>query len=357
MSTDPALTPGVVEAPDAPDTPANAPIDLVEKGSSPRLVEDDAKLGLEATPAPSPPPLGDPPISPLDTTAEHATEEPGSAADDSATNLAYEDMLAKLAVATQAPLPEAETPTVETAPSLLESAADQTPISPTPSMTPSSPSMLATPLVRRVNPVTPQELLSEDDDTTVPGRRAAVPAQPVVRGTHLAHPEPFVSVQGSARSRLIHLALGGGLVVGGMFLAVVVLRLLMPGPVAQPPATTAPSTPPPPPAYAPPIQIEPLPPGTASAEMPALPADSAADATAREGLGLGPQRSPRKAGLRPKSTRSSAPFGAGAEASAAAELTTAPKAPSAAAAPAKEATSSSGRKSGSKAGAYVDPFE
>lgn len=365
MSTDPGTTPGPEEAPKAP---ASAKTDLVEEASPSSPVEGEVPVqsDLEVTPLLSPPVLGDPSPPPLGPAKSDAAEKPESSEEESATNLAYEDMLAKLAAATQAPAPEPETPTVETPASMSESDAEPTPTSPTPSMTPSGLNILATVPIRRIKPVNPNPLLAEDDDPTIPGRRAAAKAQPMsVREARLAHPEPLLPVQASARSRLIHLVLGGVLVVGGMFLAVVVLRLLMPRPVPQPAAATAPS-PPPPPAYAPPIQVEPLPASTASAGIPALPtapvptAAGEKPADTRELSGLAPaqpQRSPRKAGARSKPTRPNAALAAAAPAQApAAELATAPKAPPAAAPPEKEGTPPTGRKGG-KSSAYVDPFE
>jgi hypothetical protein len=367
MSTDPEPT---QEANGAPETPADARNDLVENDSPSSHAggEEAPEGGIEVIPEPSTREISDPALPSSVPPEGGAAKETASAEESgAAANLAYEDMLAKLVVATNAVGPEPATPVLGTPSPLPESDADATPVRPAPSMPPFGPSLLPTPPARRITPVNPSLPLPGDEDPTIPERRTASPAQPmIVQAAHLAPSEPWASVHGGTRSRLLHLMLGGMLVLCGMLLAVLVLKLLMPTPAPQPAAAVAPAPLPPPPSYAPPIQVEPLPAGTPPAVMPASHAPSAPTAArekpaaTREASGPAPgqaQRSLRKAGAQSKPTGPDVPVVAAApEHTPAPEPAIAAKAPPTVAPPQKEATPPAGKKA-NKSRAYIDPFE
>jgi hypothetical protein len=201
-----------------------------------------------------------PPPSPIGS----FSEEPESSDTDEAggsTNLAYEDLLAKLVLPAKAPEPEPAMPALASPLPMPEPDEAPTPI---PAITPfsrqgSSNLQLASPSDERTL-VTANPLVAEEQEAAVREGRSAFREQPpIVREE--AHPlvtEPMAMVNGGAKSRLIYLMLGGLLVLGGMILAVLVLKLLMPSPAPQQPILITPSPPPPP--SMPPAKVEPLPP-------------------------------------------------------------------------------------------------
>jgi len=231
-------------------------------------LEDGLDLILE-TPGPvvagtfMPPPPAPPEGAPEE---GEATETAGSPA-----NLAYDDLLAKLVLPAKAPTPEPE-PTPE--PVLLE------PTTPTPEPQPiavvpvfplpaetsrrgSGPNLQLAPPAEERTLVTDNPLVAEEQEAAAREGRA-LSREPYLAREEVRLAEPVHSAQASAgvRSKLLYLLIGGSLALGGMFLAVLVLKLLIPTP--QPTVIVAPPTTPP----SPTARVEPLP----TTSVPAFPA-------------------------------------------------------------------------------------
>ncbi len=289
-----------------------------------------------------------PPPAPVveDTEERESAEEPGEE-----TNLAYEDLLAKLVLPAKAPEPEpASLPLPE---SLSE------PVAPTPPAVafnlPSSPSFQIAPPTDERTLVTVNPLVAEEQEAAVREGRSASREQPLVQeDMHPVITEPVVVTNGAAKSRLLYLMLGGLLVLGGMILAVLVLKLLMPTPAPQPPVVIAPAPLPPPPA--PPAHVEPLPPSAAPAQAPAAavapeaPAPKAAAPEFPAPAAEEPTFPPReKAPLKAHRVASRRTAHGSAQRHAVA--------PRASAAPAAKASRTSTSKKAGKSSGYADPFD
>ncbi len=203
-----------------------------------------------------------------------APEEEGDSVEEpeSSTNLAYEDLLAKLVLPAKASEPE---------PAL------SVPVSPLPSpdpilavepvKRPSSPSFLVAPPTDERTLVTENPLLAEEQEAAVrEGRTGSRDIPHVIhQEMRAALTEPVSS--GAANSKLLYLMLGGLLVLGCMIIGVLVLKLFMPTPAPPPPIVIRPAVLPPP---AQPTHVEPLPPTEVVAPAGAPPNPSAAAAPA-----------------------------------------------------------------------------
>ena len=183
-------------------------------------------------------------------------------------NLAYEDLLAKLVLPAKAPEPEPTMPEPSAlAPeALLEPMASPglDPILPSVSR-PSSPSFQVAPPSEERTLVTDNPLVAEEQQAAVREGRALVASEP----PRLVHEElvPAVTepvaplINAAAKSKLLYLMLGALLMLGAMIFATVLIKLVMPTPVAAPAAPVVvvpPAVPQPQPA--PPAQVQPLPP-------------------------------------------------------------------------------------------------
>jgi hypothetical protein len=284
-----------------------------------------------------------PPPSPTSGTPEEesdSVEESGSA-----TNLAYEDLLAKLVLPAKASEPE---PALSAPVSPLP-LPDPVPVA-EPIKRPSSPSFLAAPPTDERTLVTENPLLAEEQEAAVREGRTGSREVP-----HAIHEEMRAALtepvgNGAVKSKAFYLMLGGLLALGFMILAVLVLKLIMPTPAPPPPIVIRPAPLPPP---APPTHVEPLPPTEAvvpAAPVPAPPA-AAAEAEQRpapespeEAVAPEPaQPKAHKSAVRPRATHA-----------AVAKPAAAPKpaAPAKAEKPAKE------KKVGKSGGhGWVDPFD
>jgi len=350
---------------------------LVEDESHQGHTEGDQALddGLDVmleTPGPAlvstfmPPPPSPVAADVADESAEdpedsESAEEPGEA-----TNLAYEDLLAKLVLPAKAPEPEPAMPALAAPLPLPEFLADSA--TPTPAAMPfnrpSSANFQVAPLADDRTLVTVNPLVAEEQEAAFrEGRSAAREQAPLViqQDMHPAVTEPMVPANGGAKSRLLYLMLGGLLVLGGMILAVLVLKLLMPTP-APPPAMVITPTPPPP-SPAPPAHVEPLPPSAppaaAAPTAAPVPAPSPEATTPAAGEGLAPAIDKTQLKAHRTTTHKVAHVAAPKPAPVA-NPAPAPKAPKAAAAPtvapaAKAPKASSGKKP--KTSGYADPFD
>jgi hypothetical protein len=281
------------------------------------------------------------------------------------TNLAYEDLLAKLVLPAKVPEPEPEMPALVSSPPLAELGS-----SPSGSyQRPSSSSLQVAPPTDERTLVTENPLLAEEQEAAVrEGRMASREQAPAVYEELRTVPTaPIAPVNGAGKSRMFYLMLGGLLVLGGMILAVLVLKLLMPTPAPQPPAVIAPAPPAPPPPTAPPAHVEPLPPSTppaAAAPIPAgpsggvLPENTAGIPDSVPGV-VPPQPKVRKTHSKP--ARAAVPKAAAApKAVAAARAASAPKPaamPKAAVVPAAKVPKAAPAKKPGKSSGYADPFD
>jgi hypothetical protein len=298
--------------------------------------------------------LPPPPAPPAGSAGEEGEglEEAGAA-----TNLAYEDLLAKLVLPAKAPEPEPTMPApAETLPEALPApvAAPIHELLLPPSLgRPSSPSLQVAPPTEEQTLVTDNPLVAEEQQAAAREGRASVTREqpPVVHEEfHPAVTEPVAALNGAAKSKLLYLMFGGLLVLGGMVLATVLLKLLMPTPAPQPPVVVAPAPIPQPPP-APPAQVQPLPPTPAPAAaapppvaaQPEQPAAAEPPAPEEEAPPAPPKPRPHRREGRARSSHS-----------ASAKAAAAPKA--AASAPKAAAKSGKGGKKG-KASSYVDPFD
>ena len=331
--------------------------------ASEEVSEDGLEVMLE-TPGPV---LANPFMPPPPSPMGDAGEENESAEEDgAATNLAYEDLLAKLVLPAKAPEPEPEMPALMSSLPLPEPDASLLPPPPAPYLHPSSPSLQVAPPAEERTLVTENPLVAEEQEAAFREGRllAREPGIPVQDELRHAPTEPVAGpANGGAKSRLVYLMLGGLLVLGGMILAVLVLKLLMPTP-PQAPQVVAPAPPPAPspPPSAPPAHVEPLPPSAPpAAALPSEPVPENPPAVPEP-----PAVEPDRAGPRPhrpaahaKPPRPAAPKAAPAPKPAPAPKAAAPKvtpAPKAAPAPEPKAPKAAGKKAG-KAGGYADPFD
>jgi hypothetical protein len=206
-----------------------------------------------------------------------APEEEAESAEESGspTNLAYEDLLAKLVLPAKASEPEPALP-MPVSPLPLP---DPTPTA-EPFKRPSSPSFLVAPPTDERTLVTENPLLAEEQQAAVrEGRTSSREVPNAIREEmRSALTEPVSS--GAANSKLLYLMLGGLLVLGCMILGVLVLKLFMPTPAPPPPIVIrqAPALPPP----APPAHVEPLPPTEAVVPAVAEPAPNPVPPTEME---------------------------------------------------------------------------
>jgi len=322
-----------------------------EEVSSPGVSADESLDVMLETPGPAVAnPFMPPPPSPMGDVGDSADENETADESGAATNLAYEDLLAKLVLPAKAPEPEPEMPAVMSSLPFPELAPPPTPIlsPPPPFPGPDAPSLQIAPPAEERTLVTENPLVAEEQEAAVREGRLALRSEPPIvvheqlRGLVT---EPVVATNGMAKSRLFYLMLGGLLVLGGMILAVLLLKLLMPTPAPQAPAIVAPTPPPPSPPPAPPAHVEPLPPSAppAAAVPEELPAAAENPTAIPETVPTvepdRPQPRPRPS-VRPRPSRPAAPKAA-----------TAPKAavPKARkAAPAKKPNKLSG---------YADPFD
>lgn len=235
-----------------------------------------------------------------------STDEGGAA-----TNLAYEDLLAKLVLPAKAPEPEPQMPAVVGNLPLPEPLAEPlTP--PSPFGRPSVQSLQIAPPADERTLVTENPLVAEEQEAAYREGRTGAREQPVVVREELRPapvPEPVmgaVAVNGAAKSRLVYLMLGGLLMLTGMIVATLVLKLLMPSPAPQPVPVVVPAAPPPPASA--PAHVEPLPPSAPPAAVVPTPppptgvapsgdmaSDSASEPKSHRG---GHARSPRPAAPR-----------------------------------------------------------
>jgi hypothetical protein len=206
-----------------------------------------------------------------------APEEEAESAEESGspTNLAYEDLLAKLVLPAKASEPEPALP-MPVSPLPLP---DPTPTA-EPFKHPSSPSFLVAPPTDERTLVTENPLLAEEQQAAVrEGRTSSREVPNAIREEmRSALTEPVSS--GAANSKLLYLMLGGLLVLGCMILGVLVLKLFMPTPAPPPPIVIRQAPPLPPPA--PPAHVEPLPPTEAVVPAVAEPAPNPVPPTEME---------------------------------------------------------------------------
>jgi hypothetical protein len=354
---------------------------LVEEESHPVSVKDDKALagsldgslddGLDVMLETPGPVLAStfmpPPPAPAGLAGEEgdSVEEAGAA-----TNLAYEDLLAKLVLPAKAPEPEATLPipSLETPLPMPEAfgapvgRSFNDPVLPSmPRPSSSSPTLQAAPPAEEQTLVTENPLVAEEQEAAVREGRAPVSQVRVVHeDMRPALTEPVAVVNGAAKSRLMYLMFGGLLVLGGMALATIFLKLIMPTPVVQVPVVVAPAAVPQP-TPVPPAQVQPLPPSPpAAAPVPAAvePAEANGapgadeEATAAEG-----EKAEARARRR-ETHRAARPAQAPKPAPAAKPATPAPapKAAAPKAAPAAAAKPAKADKKG-KASGYADPFD
>ena len=246
------------------DGTADASVDdiadlLVEDDPShPATSEEVSEDGLEVmleTPGPAlANPFMPPPPSPMGDMGE---ENENADENGAATNLAYEDLLAKLVLPAKAPEPEPEMPALMSSLPLPEPVAAPLLLPPPSYPLPSGQSLQVAPPAEERTLVTENPLVAEEQEAAVREGRFAMRGEsiPVQEDMRSVPTEPVaVAANGvAAKSRLVYLMLGGLLVLGGMILAVLVLKLLMPTPAPQSPAIVAPTPPPP---SAPPAHVE-----------------------------------------------------------------------------------------------------
>jgi hypothetical protein len=287
-----------------------------------------------------------------------------------ATNLAYEDLLAKLVLPGKMLEPEAATPAPSGPPSSLPmpeafggSAASPAYESVLPSVTrPSSPSIDLAPPSEEKTLVTENPLVAEEQEAAAREGRASLTHDQVTASRdhqQYAQTEPIRAFGGAAKSKLVYVLFGGLLAFGGMALAVLVLKLLGAGPAAQPPAVVAPA-PVPQPTPAPPAQVQPLPPTPPVAPAPeptavpsvAEPTKAKAAPAAEEAPVVAEGSEKPQPRVHRRETRRPA-HAAAAKPAPAAPKVAAPKA----AAPAVSAPVAKPAKSAKKGKGYADPFD
>ena len=313
-----------------------------------------------------------PPPAPAAGSAAESAEDNDSAEDSGVgTNLAYEDLLAKLVLPARAAEPEPEQESVEPTPAtslpLPESLMAPATLTPAavPFMRPSVASLKSISGSDERTLVTANPLLAEEQEAAArEARMASREVLPLVQNEmRPAVSEPMVVANGGAKSRLLYLMLGGLLVLGGMILAVLVLKLLMPTPVAQP-VIIAPAPAPAP--SAPPARVEPLPPSAppaAAAPAAVAPAPAAEEPQAPAAAPAAEEPAPAAdEGSAAEAGRATSKHRGGARktAHASAPKPAAPAAPKAAPAAPKAAPATKppkAEKKSSKSSGYADPFD
>jgi hypothetical protein len=327
-----------------------------EEAASEETSEETSADSLDVmleTPGPA---LANPFMPPPPSPVGDAGDESESAEENgAATNLAYEDLLAKLVLPAKAPEPEPEMPALMSSLPLPEPA-DTPQILPPPTFpSPPAQSLQLAPPAEEQTLVTENPLVAEEQEAAVREGRSAWQPVPVHEDMRTVPTEPVV-VGGNvvaAKSRLVYLMLGGLLVLGGMILAVLVLKLLMPTPAPQPPAVVAPTPPPPPPPSPPPAHVEPLPPSAPPAAVAPTEPQPGAQPETLEAVPeavptVEPERAPprpHRPAARPKASRPTS--------SKAAAARSTPKAAPAS----KPAKSSKSSKKAGKLSGYADPFD
>jgi hypothetical protein len=364
------------------DGSADASVDdiadlLVEGESQPEQVEGEnpAEDGLDVTLETPAPVATNTFLPPPPAPAGGASDEEATEEGPDSTNMAYEDLLAKLVLPAKAPEAEAQMPALPSSMPEVEPIALPTPAAEPvepfarASATSSSSFQVSSPTEERTL-VTENPLVAEEQEAAAREGRSGVREQPVpvvIDGAQVMQSGPIAPLSAlTAKSKLVYLMLGGLLVLVGMVLAVFVLKLLMPSPAPQPPVVITPVPQPPP---APPAHVEPLPPSPPAAPSAAAPApaavpvqpeqpsakaeDTPENPPAEPEAAAAPTAEPEKT-PRPRKTVHTKPAHAVARPVAATPKAAAsPKATAAPAAkPGKPAASSKKSKSG-----WVDPFD
>jgi hypothetical protein len=214
-----------------------------------------------------------PPPAPVGLGSEEgeSAEEAGAGS-----NLAYEDLLAKLVLPAKAPEPEVTLPAPEPLPVPESFTAPPTPGVSEPAFPsislPSSPSLQAAPPSEEQTLVTDNPLVAEEQQAAY--REGRITTQPRIQDEiRPALTEP-VAAPNVARSKL--LVLGGLLFLAGAVLATIIFKLLGSTPAVQTPAASVAPPPVPQPTPAPPAQVQPLPPTPPAAAPAAAPAPAPA---------------------------------------------------------------------------------
>lgn len=241
-----------------------------------------------------------PPPSPVGDTGDdrEGAEDAGGA-----TNLAYEDLLAKLVLPARAPEPASEMPAVVGTLPLPEPDSEVAALTPLLSP-PSAQSLQIAPPAEERTLVTDNPLIAEEQEAAFREGRTASRDQPVLPREDLRTLPTGPVMPGTvvAKSKLIYLMFGGLLVLGGMMLAVLVLRLLLPTPTQQPAPVVVPAAPPPPSA---PAHVVPLPPSAPPPAVVPIPAEPAAAAAIPELPEVVPERPSEPERPAPKARRTS----------------------------------------------------
>jgi hypothetical protein len=370
MSTGPRPT---HKADGSPEASVDDIADLLVEGESRKgrtegeqSLDDGLDVMLE-TPGPAlvstflPPP---PSLPAADDVAEDADAEESEGAEEpgEATNLAYEDLLAKLVLPAKAPEPEPAMPALASSLPLPESASPPPALTP-PAMAfkrPSSAGLNIASLSDERTLVTVNPLVAEEQEAAArEGRSGSRELPPILVQEEMrpALTEPMAVVNG-AKSRLFYLMSGGGLVLFGFFLAVFFLKLIMPTPAPPPPVVIMPAPLPPP---LPAAHVEPLPPSAppaaavpTAAPAPAPEATAPAAASPSEIPAPAAETAQAPEAVQPKAHKAVAHKVAHA---AAPRPAPAPKPAAAPAAPpaAKAPKATAGKKG--KASGYADPFD
>jgi hypothetical protein len=240
---------------------------LVEEESRPMGVKSDTLLdktlddGLDVmleTPGPvlastflPPPPA---PVG-LGGDESESAEDAGAAS-----NLAYEDLLAKLVLPAKAPEPEATLPAPEPLPVPEAFTAPLTPGVSEPAFPsislPSSPSLQAAPPSEEQTLVTDNPLVAEEQQAAY--REGRISTQPRIQDEMRPALTQPVAAGNVPKSKL--LVLGVLLFSAGAVLATIIFKLLGSTPTVQAPPTAVAPPPVPQPTPAPPAQVKPLPP-------------------------------------------------------------------------------------------------
>jgi len=309
-----------------------------------------------------------PPPAPVTEDAEESesAEESGES-----TNLAYEDLLAKLVLPAKVPEPEPAMPALAAPlpmPETLMAPAAPTPPAVAYNRSSSASFQIAPPTEERTL-VTDNPLVAEEQEAAVREGRTGSREQPPLIQSDMrpSVTEPMVgAIAGTGKSRAFYLTAAVVLVVFGFFLAVVFLKVIAPAPQLPVVITPAPLPTP----SAPPAHVEPLPPSDppaaavpapppAPAERPAPAAENPAP-TVEEAVAPDSER-PQPKAHRParKVAHVAAPKPAPAPKAPAPAtkpaVVAAPKAASAPSPVAKPAKAPSGKKG--KSSGYADPFD
>jgi len=300
-----------------------------------------------------------PPPSPVAEDAEESesAEEPGES-----TNLAYEDLLAKLVLPSKAPEPEPAMPALAAPlpmPETLIAPAEPTPPAVAFKGSSSANFLIAPPTDERTL-VTENPLVAEEQEAAYREGRSASREQPLMVQEEMrsAPTEPVFNAANvvGPKSRAFYLTAAVVLVVFGFFLAVVFLKVIAPAP--QPPVVITPAPLPLP--LAPPAHVEPLPPSAppAPAAQPEAVAPAAAppENSALNGEQAAPEQpKAHRASRRGAHIAAPKPAPAPKVAPTPKPATVAPKAASPAPAPATKAPKAPAGKK--KTSGYADPFD